>query len=509
MGLFRKKRHYDYDPYDDYDLDEYVERRSGYQKDYQDSYDDYDEYYDDEYYDDYADEEYYDEYYYDDEYYDDYDPYDFDDVDYERDREVRPKGRKKSKKNRRKTARSAVDYEIWDQYQYQRMGYDEEFYSDSYISGEERRGFGSWFKRFLTKLLIIALLLGGAFIAYKLYVRAPNTQVLGGILNFKGRKETEETGGEKIPDSEAPNREPANVRKGVYTFVIVGKDVEGGHTDTIIVGLFDTEKHKLNFASIPRDTLINSAWNIKKINYVYPASINQGKDGTANLLEAISQLLGYSVGSYAILDIRAAEQLVDAIGGVNFDVPCDMDWDAPDQEIPLHIHIKKGYQLLNGEQAINVLRFRYSNDGSNTYPRGDIDRIDVQQNLMKAILRQALSVKNIPNLNKILEIFEDNIETNLKASNIAFFAQELLKLKTEDINFMVMPGKPDGIIYGMSYVIPDIDEWFMMVNKYLNPFDRIIYKDNLDMLSHDGVDFVTTQGKIRGGKQSFLGFNGE
>ena len=74
MGLFRKKRHYDYDPYDDYDLDEYIGRRSGYQKDYQDSYDDYDEYYDDEYYDDDADEEYYDEYYYDDEYYDDYDP---------------------------------------------------------------------------------------------------------------------------------------------------------------------------------------------------------------------------------------------------------------------------------------------------------------------------------------------------------------------------------------------------------------------------------------------------
>lgn len=484
MGLFRRKKRYDYDPYEDYNTDEY-----------------YDEYYDDDY-----DEEYYGEYY-DDEYYDDYDPYDFDDVDYERERGARSSGRKKSRKSRRKdrkAALSADDYELWNQYQ--RRDYDEDFYSDSYASGKERRGFGSWLKRFFTRLFIIALLLGGLFIAYKVYVKAPNAQVLGGILNFAEKKNAEDgSETEKIPDSEAPNGEIANVRKGVYTFLIVGKDVEGAHTDTVIVGMFDTAVRKLNFVSIPRDMLINSEWNVKKINYVYPASVNQGKDGTANLLEAISQLLGYPVGSYAILDITAAQKLVDAIGGVYFDVPCDMDWDAPDQTIPLHIHIKKGYQRLDGEQAVNVLRFRYSNDGSNSYPRGDLDRIDVQQDLMKAILGQTLSVKNIPNLSKLLKIFEENVETNLKASNLAFFAQEFLKLKPDDINFMVMPGEPDGVIYGMNYVIPDIDGWLQMVNEYLNPFDRPILKENVDMLSYDGVDFITTQGKIRGGRDSFMG----
>lgn len=483
MGLFRRKKRYDYDPYEDYDTDEY-----------------YDEYYDD----DYDGEEYYDEYY-DDEYYDDYDPYDFDDVDYERECGARSSGRKKSKKDR-KSARSADDYELWDRYQYERTGYDEDFYYDDYASEKERRSFGSWLKRFFTRLFIIALILGGLFIAYKIYVKAPNTQVLGEILNFSEKKNAEngsET--ETIPDSEAPSGELATVRKGVYTFLIVGKDVEGAHTDTIIVGMFDTAVRKLNFVSIPRDMLINSECNVKKINYVYPASINQGKNGTANLLEAISQLLGYPVGSYAILDIKAAQELVDAIGGVYFDVPCDMDWDAPDQAIPLHIHVKKGYQRLDGEQAVNVLRFRYSNDGSNSYPRGDLDRIDVQQDLMKAILGQTLSVKNIPNFTKLLKIFERNVETNLKASNLAFFAQEFLKLKPEDINFMVMPGKPDGVIYGMNYVIPDIDGWLQMVNEFLNPFDRPILKENVDMLSYDGVDFITTQGKIRGGRESFMG----
>ena len=68
-----------------------------------------------------------------------------------------------------------------------------------------------------------------------------------------------------------------------------------------------------------------------------------------------------------------------------------------------------------------------------------------------------------------------------------------------------MPGKPDGVIYGMNYVIPDIDGWLQMVNEFLNPFDRPILKENVDMLSYDGVDFITTQGKIRGGRESFMG----
>ena len=479
MRISKKSRGFDSD--NDYYADDYSDEYDECDDDFDECNDD-DEYYSD-YYDEYCDE-------------DEYDPYDFDEADYER--EDRSEFIYRNNKiNKRRKYRQVSDGRDND---------EEEVYYDDLSRKAQRSNFDCGLKRFFKRFIVFLMLLGCAFVFYKVYVRAPDSQVLGGLLNLKGDNNvSEDLGADKLPESKAPNRELGGVRKGVYTFLLVGKDVEGSHTDTVIVGMFDTSAHKLNFASIPRDTLINSEWNVKKINYVYPASINQGKNGSANLLEAISQLLGYPVGSYAILDITAAQKLVDTIGGVYFDVPCDMDWDAPDQAIPLHIHVKKGYQLLNGEQAVNVFRFRSSNDGSNSYPRGDIDRIEVQQNLLKAILSQTLSVKNIPNLSRLLKIAEENVETNLKASNMIFFAQEFLKLKAEDIRFMVMPGKPDGVIYGMSYVIPDIDGWLLMVNEYLNPFNRPILKENVDMLSYDGVDFTATQGKIKGGRESFMG----
>lgn len=79
---------------------------------------------------------------------------------------------------------------------------------------------------------------------------------------------------------------------------------------------------------------------------------------------------------------------MDAIGGVYYDIPYDMDWDAPDQNPPVSIHIKQGYQLLDGDDFVNAMRFRISNDGSHTYVGGDIERIQFQQKLLMALARR-------------------------------------------------------------------------------------------------------------------------
>ena len=83
------------------------------------------------------------------------------------------------------------------------------------------------------------------------------------------------------------------------------------------------------------------------MNQPYPASINNGGDGISALLDAVKDILGYEVDCWAVIDIQAAADIVDAIGGVYYDIPYDMDWDAPDQNPPVSIHIKQGYQLLD------------------------------------------------------------------------------------------------------------------------------------------------------------------
>lgn len=401
--------------------------------------------------------------------------------------------------------RQADEYESWSNNRDSRQGYDEHFYSDRYVSrAEKKRSRG--FLRGLIRLIIILAVIGiGIYSGFQLWVKPPSIANPNDKSGQNG--DVPQTTAEKIEGIAPAAMDMKNRRDSTYTFAIVGKDVEGSHTDTVILGMFDIKEKNLNFATIPRDTLINTSWDVKKINYVYPASKNTGKDATANLLAAFKDLLGFPIDCYAIVDIQAAEKLVDAIGGVYFDVPCDMKWDAPDQAIPLHIDIKAGHQLLSGADAVNVFRFRYSNDGSNSYKRGDIDRIEVQQNLLKAIMKQLLTVGNIPNFGKAIKIYEESVETNMTAANVAYFGQEFLKIGFDSIKFMTLPGKTDGLLFGISYVFPDIDAWLKMVNENLNPFTVPVTRENVDMLTFNGIDFETTQGKIRGGRFSFYGAN--
>ena len=264
--------------------------------------------------------------------------------------------------------------------------------------------------------------------------------------------------------------------------------------------MFDTQAGTLNLVNLPRDLLINIETNPKKMNIPYPASVNSGGDGTSALLDAVKDILGYEVDCYAIIDIQATADIVNAIGGVYYDIPYDMDWDAPDQNPPVSIHIKQGYQLLDGDDFVNAMRFRMSNDGSHTYIGGDVERIAFQQKLLMALARQTLSLENIPNLTKIFEIYEKRVEANVTVGNLAYFAQEFMKISADNITFNTIPGRGDGYVLGLSYYLADIDEWLVMLNEYLNPFTVELTRENINMISYD-MDtgaWDMTQGYIAG-----------
>lgn len=188
---------------------------------------------------------------------------------------------------------------------------------------------GPVIKKILLAILIIAALLAAAwFIFVQFFTEAPT---------IDDPDEVQRTG-------------------GCYTFLIVGLDKVGNNTDTIMLARFDTDENTLNVVSLPRDTLINSQQSVKKINSVYPGSINTGGDGYTALADAVEMMLGFRVDNIVVIDLKAAEEIVDTIGGVEFDVPVNMNYDDAAQD--LHIHINKGLQTLNGEQAVQVLRFR-------------------------------------------------------------------------------------------------------------------------------------------------------
>lgn len=281
-----------------------------------------------------------------------------------------------------------------------------------------------------------------------------------------------------------------------YTFLLVGKDKGGANTDTILVGKLNTRDHTIDVVSIPRDTLVNISIGVKKVNVLYELDLNSGGNGVDGLNEGIRDLLGFYVDCYAVVDLTAFEKLVDAIGGVYYDVPVDMYYNDPDQN--LSINIPAGYQWLSGADALKVVRYRAG------YADADIGRIRTQQDFLKSVAGQLLTIGNIPNLKEASDIFLEYVDTDLSSANIAFCVREFLLCNEDDINFYTLPGNYADSVGGFSYVTLYLDEWLDMVNAYLNPWNSDVTYRNVNILTRVNGLLTATTGSIAGGENSFL-----
>ena len=225
----------------------------------------------------------------------------------------------------------------------------------------------------------------------------------------------------------------------------VSTDLDSELTDTIMVASYNPNTQKANLLSIPRDTFTgkNSKKAIasQKINSLY--NINRTPEKT---LAAINELTGLDIKYYVVVKTEALIKLVDAIGGVTFNVPIDMKYDDPTQD--LHINLKAGEQVLNGDKAEQLLRWRHSNNikgvGMTTYPseygNDDFGRMRTQRDFIIATLKQTLKPSNIFKIGQILEIAHENVETNVELSVAKDYIPYAVELDTENITSATLPG---------------------------------------------------------------------
>ena len=276
-----------------------------------------------------------------------------------------------------------------------------------------------------------------------------------------------------------------------YTVLVLGRDTGGGgNTDTMLLASYDVTNQKATVMSIPRDTMVNVNWDVKKINSVYNM-YGQGDKGIAALYKEVSQLVGFEPDYQVIVEWEAVGKLVDAIGGVYFDVPYEMSYHDPYQD--LVIEQSKGYRLLDGEDAMQVIRWR-KNDGGNGI--GDSGRMQIQQNFLKAVIKQMMQPKNMMNIGKISKVFQENVETDLSFQNILWFGQQAFSggLSVEDVTFLTMPwegvaaysrslSKQLGYDFYLDYVVPIPGKLLDIVNNQLSPFQKIFTLHDLDIMS--------------------------
>ena len=258
-------------------------------------------------------------------------------------------------------------------------------------------------------------------------------------------------------------------REQTYTFMLAVPDQESGNADGIMLVTYDVPNQKVGQLSIPRDTLVNK--KKPKIN-------SSMKAGVENLQEVVSELVGYPIDYYITLDLDAFVEIVDAVGGVEFDVPVEMYYDDPDQD--LHIHFQPGMQHLTGQQAMEVCRFRHNADGTG-YPLGDVQRAETAQRMMLTIAKKVMSVDSLVNINEFVGIVERNIQTNLKGTDIAWFTAKALGLNlSTGVSSGTLPGDGNVTYKGTRYCYELYPEDSLeLINKLVNPYTTDLTLEDL------------------------------
>lgn len=222
--------------------------------------------------------------------------------------------------------------------------------------------------------------------------------------------------------------------------------VNGALTDFIMLGQYNPNTREVSLLSIPRDTKVTGTID-GKINSAYASGYKP-----ANTVQKVKELTGIEAQYYVLFDTKVLRQAVDAVGGVEVDVPINMNYDDPAQD--LYIHLKKGKQILTGKQAEQFVRFRKNNDGSG-YRNGDVDRVAAQQQFIKAMVGRVLEPQNLLKLDELFDIVVSNTKTNVTLEILVGYTDDIITFKKDRITIETLPGAGGYAENGISYFFVD------------------------------------------------------
>ena len=302
----------------------------------------------------------------------------------------------------------------------------------------------------LVTLLLLFILIGLCYAVVRVYFRAPDQK--GEDDPVMIQKVSGPAASDGLSDEEAEALRSHYERKPKFwTILVSGVDDGNGGSDTNILVALDAKTHYIYGVSIPRDTKANIGGKNHKINFAY----NSG--GMELMADTISDQLGIPVDYTVLVDLRAFEALVDAIGGVDFYIPVDMDYDDPYQD--LYIHFSKGMRHLNGIDALKVVRFREG------YASQDIGRMQTQQDFLKAVAKKLMTPASILKLDDFCKIFLQYVDTELTVGNLVWMGTEAANMGMENIEFSTLPGA-----WKSPYIYLDQEAVLALVNERLNPY---------------------------------------
>ena len=311
-----------------------------------------------------------------------------------------------------------------------------------------------WWQILLITLLVIALIFGGAF-----------ALIMGAITPAGGN----------IKLNQLINT-PKEFQGKEFNILVTGVDrsstgdlsagaandsnVNDGMTDMILYVHFNNETGEMKMLQIPRDTMVTTDASVSDNYRINGVAKTQGSDNNNNmaaLCELVADQYKIHIDGYITIRLEMVTELVDLFGGVEINVPVDVDYSAIGQGASV---IHAGYQTLDGAAMEFLLRVR------KVYPDGDIGRLNMQRQFYAALFRKLKSIGNIWDVARLTPAVLNYMETDLNASTLISFAVSMLKIDSNKIMIAQMPVISGPKYQGQALLYPARQEDADLLNQY-------------------------------------------
>ncbi|SDP56131.1 transcriptional attenuator, LytR family [Selenomonas ruminantium] len=255
------------------------------------------------------------------------------------------------------------------------------------------------------------------------------------------------------PTTHNKQEEELLTAKDKATIMIMGvdeRDDDVGRSDTLMIASIDPKTKQASLLSVPRDTRVKiKGHGFDKINAAYA----YGKQKLSQ--DTVENLLGVNIDHYVIINTKSFKKVIDAIGGIDIDVPKRMHYEDPwDDDGGLLIDFQPGMQHMDGAKAVTYVRYRDE--------EGDLGRIRRQQDFMRACMEKVLSPAIIPKLPMVIKEIMESVDTDMSLRQMLEFAGTLKESRDNGLKTDMVPGKP-LYIDGVSYWIPNLNKLRMTV----------------------------------------------
>ncbi len=252
-------------------------------------------------------------------------------------------------------------------------------------------------------------------------------------------------------------------KRDTAAILLCGVDKGESRTDTMMLLYLSGSEGSVSLLSLPRDTYtVTAAGYDAKLNSAYGRN-GTGAEGMEGLLDYVQEIIGYRPDGYMLLGMELVPQIVELMGGLTVDVPMSFDQSG--------VHVEAGVQTLNGEQVLQLLRFRKG------YAMQDLGRVEAQRLVISAALEQWITLENVEKIPQALALVEENTLTNLNTRNYLWMAKTVL-LHMDQTSTETLPGYAD-YRDGVSYYFLNREEVASLINQSYNPYRTTIQADDL------------------------------